>query len=81
LVALVAAVLLVTLLGVLALPVSSNSTVKENTWEGGVMICEMLVAERDSMLAPVVEKDGEQVVPIPPKPVGMDDEPVLMHHS
>jgi hypothetical protein len=81
LVALVADVLLATLLGVLMLPVSSNSTVKGKTWEVPVMVCVMLAEERVSVEAPVVVKDGEQLVPIPVRPAGMDDAPVFTHHS
>jgi hypothetical protein len=81
LVELVTDVVLATLLGVLVLPVSANSTVMGvKFWEGGVMAAVMLLEVRVSVAAPVVV-NGEQLVPIPPRPAGKDAAPVLTHHS
>jgi hypothetical protein len=74
-----------TLVGVLALPVSSNSTVKEKFWEGGVMVAVISVAERVAVTAPIGPKveQGVLVPPtvIPPKPAGKDAVSVSTHHS
>jgi hypothetical protein len=80
-VAFVAEVLVEALLEVAALPVSSNSTVMEKVCEGGVIVEEILAAVSDSVAAPVVVKDGAQLVPIPPRPAGNDAAPVFTHHS
>jgi hypothetical protein len=85
LVALVADVLLARLVGVLALPVSSSSTVKGKVWEGGVIVAVISLAERLA-LADAVGPKVEHGVPDPPtvipvRPAGKDAAPVFTHHS
>jgi hypothetical protein len=80
----VAAWPLKTLLGVLPLPGSSNSTVKGKFWEGGVMAAVMSLDERLAVATPV----GPKVVQgplaastvIPVRPAGKDAA-VSTHHS
>ena len=69
---------LATLLGVLAFPVSSNSTVKLKV--PGVTLEEIGFAESLAVAEPVVVK-AEQSVPIPVSPAGIELIPVLTHHS
>jgi hypothetical protein len=85
LIARVADVLLATLEGVLALPVSSSCTVKGNACEGGVIVAVMFAAESVALLTNVGPK-VEQGVPDPPtvipvSPAGRDALPVFTHHS
>jgi hypothetical protein len=79
-VALVAEAAVAALAGVLVLPVSSNSTVKEKFVEGGVATVWVILVEVSvSVAAPVV--GVAQVVAIPARPVGTEAAPVLTHHS
>ena len=79
LVALVADVLLPTLLGVLPLPGSSNSTVKGKFWEGGVMVAEILLAERVAAFSTSGDVQGVfTLLPLLRNPAGKP--PALMHH-
>jgi len=82
----VASVPLELLLGVLAFPVSSNSTVGENVWEAaGRMVAVILLDERVSVAAPVCAKveqgalDASTVIPV--RPAGTDAAPESTHHS
>jgi hypothetical protein len=72
-----------TLVGVDALPVSSNSTVKVKV--PGVteeLMGVAAVALRVSCVAPeVVKAPGEQLVPMPARPEGMDAAPLFTHQS
>jgi len=68
------------LAGVLALPVSSSSTVKGKLVEGGVAMDWVILVEVNvSLAAPVV--GVAQLVEIPPKPAGKEAAPVFRHHS
>ncbi len=73
----VAEVALPALLGVVVLPVSSNSTVKGKVCEGGVILAVTLFEVRVSLDAPVV--GAAQLAEIPPRPAG--NGPALTHHS
>jgi hypothetical protein len=75
-----------TLVGVLGLPVSSNSTVKEKLCEAaGRMVAVMSLDESVAVAVAVGPKDA-QGVPVPPtvivvRPPGKDATPVFTHHS
>jgi hypothetical protein len=73
-------VLSLVLAGVLALPVSSSSTVKGKFVKGGVEMTWVILAE--VKVSPAAPVEGEpQLVEIPPRPVGKDAAPVFTHHS
>lgn len=56
---------IVKLLGLLAFPVSSSSTVKKKFWKGGVTAAVMSVDDRAAVLVPMGPKT-EQCRPAPP---------------
>jgi hypothetical protein len=67
--------------GVLALPASSNSTVKEKVWGSGVMLAETVVAARVAVFSTSGDVQGVFTsVPLLSNPAGKAPA-LVMHHS